>query len=124
MYLSAAFDYGGFVCQFETGIDDIPRFDAHIEVYGRDRMMRVRWDTPYVRNLPVTLTVTEANGAGGVAERTEHPAWGDPFVAEWIAFHQHVRDGTVPKTSPADAREDLVLFAEMAAMMEQEGIGA
>ena len=37
-YLTATFDYGSFVCQFETGIDEIPRFDCHIEVYcGRAR---------------------------------------------------------------------------------------
>ena len=34
MYLAAAFDYGPYVCQFETGIDGIARFDAHLEVYG------------------------------------------------------------------------------------------
>ena len=38
-YLTAAFDYGAYVCQFETGIDDIPRFDCHIEVYSDDRVV-------------------------------------------------------------------------------------
>lgn len=52
LYLSAAFDYGTYVCQFETGVDIIPRFDAALEVYGRERVLRVQYDTPYVRNLP------------------------------------------------------------------------
>jgi len=117
LYLSAAFDYGGYVCQFETGIDNIPRFDARLEVYGEQRMLRVQYDTPYVRNLPIRLHVTEANGSGGVVERTELPTWGDAFVAEWQAFHTNVVERRAPKTPPADFRQDLELFHDMIALM-------
>ena len=112
-YLTATFDYGGFVCQFETGVDAIPRFDAHLEVYSQERVLRVQYDTPYVRNLPIRLLVTEANGRGGVSERVELPAWGDAFVGEWQAFYQSATEGQPAKTSPADFREDLELFADM-----------
>ena len=60
-YMSAAFDYGDFVCHYETGIDKIARFDACVEVFGVTSTVRVDYDTPYVRNLPITLTVTEAD---------------------------------------------------------------
>ena len=112
-WLTAAFDYGDFVCQFETGIDDIARFDGHLEVYGADRVIRVDYDTPYVRNLPVRLRVTAAHGRDGVSEQTIQPDWGDPFVAEWRAFHDNVVQGRAAKTSPADFRQDLELYAEM-----------
>ena len=56
-YLAAAFDYGPYVCQFETGIDHIARFDAHLEVYGDQKVARVRYHTPYVRNSPIRLIV-------------------------------------------------------------------
>src|SRR6516162_2076143 len=46
LYLAAAFDYGPFVRQFETGIDGIARFDAHLEVYGTDKVVRIQYDTP------------------------------------------------------------------------------
>jgi predicted dehydrogenase len=117
LYLSAAFDYGGFVCQFETGIDNIPRFDAHLEVYGEQRVLRVQYDTPYVRNLPIRLHIVEANGQGGAIERTELPAWGDAFVAEWRAFYTNVVERRAPKTPPADFRQDLELFRDMIALM-------
>jgi predicted dehydrogenase len=116
-YVSAAFDYGTYVCQFETGVDNIPRFDAHLEVYGVDRVLRVQYDTPYVRNLPIRLFVTEANGRGGIVERAEHPTWGDAFVEEWRAFHDNVAQRRAPKTSPADFRQDLELFRAMIAWM-------
>jgi predicted dehydrogenase len=116
-YVTGAFDYGSFVCHFAAGFDRIPRVDATIEVFGERRVVRVRFDASHVRNLPVRVTVTDATPTGGVEERTIHPGWGDPFVEEWRAFHAHVIGGTEPKTSPADFREDLELFRELAAAM-------
>ena len=120
LYVSAAFDYGDFICNFETGIDNIPRFDAHLEVYGENKVLRVQYNTPYVRNLPITVTITAANGRGGVVERAEHPAWGDAFVAEWQAFHANVPDRRAPKTPPADFRLNLELFRKLIAAMGTE----
>src|SRR6201987_6306067 len=101
-YLAAAFDYGAFVCQFETGIDNIPRFDAHLECLGEYKTLRVQYDTPYFRNLPIRVFTTESNGQGGVTTSAAHPAWGDPFVAEGKAFYDNVTQNRLPKSGPAD----------------------
>ena len=116
-YLTAAFDYGSYVCVFETGMDAIPRFDCHIEVYADDRVVRLEYDTPYVRNLPTHVRVTEANGAGGVRESSAQTAWGDAFVHEWRAFHRSVREGAPPRVSAHDFRLDLELFTAMVSAM-------
>jgi predicted dehydrogenase len=115
--VSAAFDYGGFVCQFETSVDTVPRFDAHIEVYSPSRIVRVDYNTPYVRNLPGRLTVLEP-GSDGMAQRQVRSTWKDAFEIEWLAFHDNVTQGRRPKTSLADAREDLVLFREMMSLIQ------
>jgi predicted dehydrogenase len=117
VYLTAAFDYGDFVCQFDTGVDDIPRFEGYLEVFGADRVIKVVYDTPYVRNLPIRLSVTSALGTTGVSDETILPAWGDPFVAEWEAFYDSVQTGTLPKTGPEDFGADLQLFQEMIHLM-------
>jgi predicted dehydrogenase len=117
MYVTATIDYGSYVCHFESGVDHIPRFDAHIEVFGPTKVLRVQFDTPYVRNLPVRLSILEANGEGGTVERRIHPQWGDPFVHEWRAFHRNVTERAQPECSPADFRRDLELFAEMMELM-------
>lgn len=116
-YVSGAFDHETFVSHLEIGFDRIPRVDAHAEVYGAERVVRLEFGTPFVRNLPVRLVVTEPEGERGAAERTVVPEWTDPFVREWEAFHTAVVDGAEPKTSVADARQDLELFAEMAHLM-------
>jgi predicted dehydrogenase len=120
LYMAATFDYGPYICQFETGIDGIARFDAHLEVYGNEKVVRIQYDTPYVRNLPIRLFITEDNGHGGVTNVDSHPLWGDPFVAEWKTFYENVTESKTPKTSPADFAQDLELFAEMARLMRGE----
>ena len=118
-YLTAAFDYGDYVCQFETGVDEVPHVDTTMHVYGATKRLHLRYDSPYVRNLPVRLTVTEANGAGGTTTHVAHPSWEDAFLAEWRAFHANVTERRRPKTSPADARQDLELFAAMIERMRE-----
>jgi predicted dehydrogenase len=117
MYVTATLDYGAFVCHFEIGVDEIPRYDTHIEVFGARHVLRIRWDVPYVRNLPTTLTVLEADDRGGFSERTVMPEWGDPFVEEWIAFGESVRHRNPPRTGAADFRQDLDLFGAMVELM-------
>jgi predicted dehydrogenase len=118
-YLAAAFDYEGFVCQFETGVDNIPRFDAHLEVFAERKTIRVQYDTPYIRNLPIRVFTTEANGQGGVTTTDAHPAWGDPFVAEWKAFYNNVTENRLPKSGPEDFLLDLELFTQMVQLMRE-----
>jgi predicted dehydrogenase len=112
-WIAAAFDYGDYVCQFETGVDQLPRFDAYLEVYSPSKTVRVEYDTPYVRNLPARLIVTEPHTTHGAAVITSFPGRRDSFVLEWLAFHHNVTGRRTPKTTPEDARQDLVLFREM-----------
>jgi predicted dehydrogenase len=117
IYLTATFDYGDYICQFDTGVDNLPRFDANLEVYGNKKYVRVQYDTPYVLNLPIRLYVGEPNGKHGLVEQTVHPAWGDAFVCEWEALYTNIAKKRTPKTSLADFRQDLELFQAMASFM-------
>jgi len=116
LYLSAAIDYGDYICHFETGIDNIARFDACLEVYSPDQVVRVTYNTPYIRNLPIRLSVISAHEQG-IREQTDHPGWNDPFTLEWEAFYDNIVNRREPKTSPADFRHDLELFGEMIKLM-------
>ena len=120
-YQTAAFDYGDYICQFSTGVDNIPRFDTYLQVYGDDRVLRVDYDTPFVRNLPITLTVTETTDGVNNQRTVTHPGWGDAFTEEWRAFHRSVTSGEQPKANPQDFRHDLVLFREMIRLMGGAG---
>ncbi len=116
-YLTATFDYGDYVCQFSTGGNGIPRYDTWLQVYGADKSLRVDYDTPYVRNLPITLRLVESLDGVATTETMSHPGWGDAFTEEWRAFHHSVLSGSPAKTSPEDFRQDLVLFRDMIKLM-------
>jgi predicted dehydrogenase len=113
-FMTMAFDYGDFVCHYEAGFDELPRVEQDLQVYASDRVVNVAFDTTYVRNKPVRLTVTEAVGRVGTERRVLTPSWEDPFVSEWRAFHASVVDGSPVRASAADALLDIELCRTVA----------
>lgn len=112
-FWSTLFDYGTFTLTYESGIHDVPVFDAHIEVYGKDKIVRVDYDTPYVRGLPVTMTVQEkVEGAKGDGFRKSvtRKTYEDGYTAEILELYRCVVSGEAPKTGAVDARSDVELF--------------
>ena len=123
-YLTATFDYGDFVCLFSTGLDEIPRYDTYLEVYTASSVVRVDFDTPYVRNVPARLSVVEAHGPAGVRRRTSYPSRRDSFVAEWAAFYECVTRAARPRMTIEDARLDLELSLEIIRYIEGDAPGS
>lgn len=109
-FIIVVFAYDGYRAILETGVDDQRRFDAHIEVYGSTRSLRIQYDTPYIRHLPTTLVIQETTG-DTFTERVIRPTFKDPYTHELEAFHAVVTQGTAPKTMPEDFQDDLRLFA-------------
>jgi hypothetical protein len=56
---SALFQYPGFAVAYESGVDQVARFDASIEVFGDAKTVKVCIDTPFVKGLPTTMIVKE-----------------------------------------------------------------
>ncbi|TQN71913.1 Myo-inositol 2-dehydrogenase [Colletotrichum shisoi] len=107
---SVLFKYDDFPVTYESGFSNVPQFDAHIEVYSPNKIVRVNFDTPYVKGLPVTMTVRELVGEDGFQERTVRKTYQDPYTNEFLEFYDCVVNGKAPKTSAADARNDVELF--------------
>jgi predicted dehydrogenase len=115
--VTGTFDYGPFVCQLQAAVNGIPRYDTYLEVTAAEEVLRVDYDTPYVRHLPARLTVTRRHGEAGAAQTVGFPTRYDSFAVEWRDFHANIAAHRRPKTSIADAREDLVLFRRMVELM-------
>jgi predicted dehydrogenase len=117
-FFTVLFDYGSFTCQFETGIDDLARFDAEVEVMLPDMTVSVIYDTPYVRNQPARLRVTRQNTPQGVTVSEGYPSRQDAFVPEWWRFHAAITQDASVKTDIADAMQDLAIFHDIMAKLE------
>lgn len=108
---SAMFQYDTFTAVYESGINDVPVFDAHIEIYTQNKIVRVEYDTPYVKGLPITITVREkVEGGDSYQERIIRPTYEDPYTIEFKEWYECMMQGRRPKTSTEDARNDLDIF--------------
>jgi hypothetical protein len=58
------------------------------------------------------------HGTAGLSQTSSFPNRYDSFAAEWREFHRNFVEGLRPKTSIADAREDLEFFRDMVALTE------
>lgn len=109
-FWTVLFQYDGFAVTYESGVNNVPIFDAHLEVYSEDKIVRVNYDTPYVKGLPVTMTIRERIGESGYQERIVRKTYEDPYTLEFLEFHDCAVKGKTPKTSVGDAKKDLDLF--------------
>ncbi|RPB05512.1 NAD(P)-binding protein [Choiromyces venosus 120613-1] len=103
------FNYGHFTVLYESGFHKIPIFDAHIEVYSENKSVLIQYDTPFVKGLPVTMTVRE-NMDGKFVERFVRNTYEDPYTLELKSFYRAIREGGKIKTDMSDALEDFELF--------------
>ena len=108
-FLTVVFAYDGYCAVLESGVDEQLRFDAHIEVYGITKSVRVQYDSPYIRHLPTTLVINETVG-DAYQQRVERPTFKDPYTHEIEYFHEVVTTGVSPKTTPEDFMDDLRLM--------------
>ncbi|MDR6550400.1 Gfo/Idh/MocA family oxidoreductase [Paenibacillus qinlingensis] len=117
-FKNAIFEYEGFNVTFETGMDQQGRFDAHIEVFGENKSILVQYDTPYIRQLPTTLHVSETIG-DSFEKSTVRPTYKDAYVIELEYFHEVVTKGISPKTTPEDYLQDLIIFGMIMDAIQQ-----
>jgi predicted dehydrogenase len=107
---SAMFRYPGFTVSYESGVDQVPRFDDSIEVFGDEKTVKVCIDTPFVKGLPTTMVIKEALSDGSYRESHIRRTYEDPFTLEFQEVHKWLTEGGTPKTTPLDARQDLEIL--------------
>ncbi|RFU33977.1 hypothetical protein B7463_g2340, partial [Scytalidium lignicola] len=106
---SVLFQYPGFSVIYESGVDDVPRFDAHIEIYSMKKTVRVQYDSPYVKGLPTTMHIRE-NDKNGYKETMIRKTYEDNYTLEFKELYTWMTEGKRIKTTPLDARNDLDIF--------------
>jgi len=108
-FLLVTFEYDRFYAVYEMVFDAQGRFDAHMEVFGQTKQIKVQYNTPYIRHLPTTLTIGETDN-DEFKESVIRPTFKAPYTVELEYFYDVVTKGLAPKTSPEDYKEDLALF--------------
>jgi predicted dehydrogenase len=122
-FLTVVFAYEGYCAVLESGVDEQIRFDAHIEVYGITKSVKVQYDSPYIRHLPTTLVINETIG-DAYQQRVERPTYKDPYTHEIEYFYEVVTTGVPPKTTPEDFMDDLRLMRLIVDALRAEPVAA
>lgn len=112
-HLIISLEYDGFIGVYELLNDQaVVQFDAAIEIYQGDRLLKIKYETPYIRYQPAALEVIESTATE--TKTTKYgPSMTDAFATELIEFHRCVMAGEKPKTTLQDANQDLHLFEEI-----------
>ncbi|KAI1337736.1 myo-inositol 2-dehydrogenase [Xylariaceae sp. FL0016] len=103
-------DGSPFSATYESGIDEIPVFDAHMAVYSAKKRVWIQYDSPYVKGLPITVHVEEVNDHGELQKREILCSYQDAYSSELEHLHDCLTKGSEIKTKITDAMEDLKLF--------------
>ncbi len=86
----------------------MPRFDASIEIFGDNKTVKVTYDTPFVKGLPVTMNVRDTLPDGSFRDSVIRRTYEDPFTLELKEVYEWVVNGKAVKTTVEDARNDIV----------------
>jgi predicted dehydrogenase len=106
-------EYDGFLATYElVNNQEIVQFDATIEIYQRDRRLKINYETPYVRYQSSTLEVAEYT-EGNAQSTIYGPDYQDPFANEICEFYDCIASNRKPKTTLQDSLEDLELFQKI-----------
>lgn len=121
---------------YESGIDEVPVFDAHLSVYGERKRVTIKvslhllrmsvraelqanhggtkqYDSPYVKALPIVVEVEEVNDHGEVQKRTVLSSYEDTYTAELQQLHECLVNGAEIKTTVEDAIKDVQIYDMM-----------
>lgn len=117
---------------YESGIDEVPVFDAHLAVYGAKKRVTIhvssiisglyscankyclwKYDSPYVKGLPIRVEVDETNERGEVQHRSILSSYEDAYTAELQEVYRAFAEGKPIKTTVSDAKQDLQIFDMM-----------
>ncbi|WPH03863.1 Hypothetical protein R9X50_00674600 [Acrodontium crateriforme] len=102
-----------FSCTYESGIDSVPDFDAHFAVYGEKKRVMIKYDSPFVKGLPIKVTVEQLNEAGEMETKEMLGSYEDAYTTELRELYECLVNGKEIKTSTQDALQDLKIFDMM-----------
>lgn len=109
----AVLKYDQFLAIYEIVNDQkVVQFDATIEVFQGDRLIRVKYETPYLRYQPHQVEVIESTLTE--TQTTVHgPYYQDAFENELVVFQDCIKSGRQPKTTLEDSIHDLTFFKQL-----------
>jgi len=109
---TALLDYGNFCLTWAIGNTDTKQMDQELAVWSRDAMVSLRFESPYIRNIPTELTTTRMAGDETVTIRVI-AAYRESFQNELAHFHECVTQDRKPLTDAWEGLRDIEWLLEI-----------
>lgn len=109
---TALLDYGNFTLTWAIGNTDTKQMDQELAVWSKDAMISLRFESPYIRNIPTELTTTRMVGEETVTTRVV-AAYRESFQNELAHFHACVTEGRKPLTDAWEGLRDIEWLLEI-----------
>jgi predicted dehydrogenase len=108
----AVLDYGNFRCTWEIGVTDTKQMDQELAAWTKDAIISLRFPSPYIRNIPTTLTVTRTSGEETVTA-TSVASYRESFQNELAHFRDCVLNDQRPMTDAWEGLRDIEWLLEI-----------
>lgn len=113
-WIISVLDYGeGLRCSYTMGgTADVSDFEAGFTVYGRDKVVTLKFQTSYIKNAPAEIEVREMD-KGMFVRKTIRASWEESFKRELLHFHECIVKHIPPLTCGETAKQDQKLLMDI-----------
>ncbi|KAJ5814479.1 NAD(P)-binding protein [Penicillium riverlandense] len=101
-FLSIMLQYDGFVLAYESGEDAVLSVDATVEVLAQYQRLKLAFDSPYIKGLPITATTLSRHPNGDFSEETIRPTYEDYYTLMFKELHRCLSGDAEIKTTVLD----------------------
>jgi predicted dehydrogenase len=117
-------EYGDDIrCVWESGLMvQRPSWDEHIQVYGENRSLQIKFPFPYLKNAETYVNVDEME-RGVSTLKQFRVSFDEAYKREWRHFYECITEDKQPLTSGQQGRRDIAFLIEFvkASKSSQEG---
>ena len=93
-FFTATFEYENFAVCYESGINSVSRFDAHLQVYGANKTLKLEYDPPYIKGSLVKVVVDEKTASGRYQSREILTTYEDAYTSELKDLYACLTEGS------------------------------
>jgi predicted dehydrogenase len=120
-FVTSLLDYGDELAGvFAAGSIALKQFEEELTVWGTDRVVKISFPSPFVKNMPTLVEVREQELSEGqdpgdtpYVERRVTASYEEAFKRELYHFYDCVTTGAEPLTSGKEGREDTRLMIDI-----------
>jgi predicted dehydrogenase len=113
LYISSILEYvDGARCVFDTGIIKIKKFDEEMAVFSPDKVVKINFPSPFLKNAPTYISIWEMEETDYV-EKQVLASYEESFKMELVHFHDCIVNDKKPDTSGEEGRKDIELLIGM-----------